>query len=154
MALEHDNPDRQAIALAMQRKSGVVVESTPLLSALSCAIVTARPQEITLNFHPGADHVQGNGVVAGGIIATMLDFALAFAGLTTCEEGETGASLALSVQFLKPVHPGPVVAKAWLTSNGFKIAQAQAELRNETGMLLATAQSPLAMKRKPLSRNP
>jgi uncharacterized protein (TIGR00369 family) len=116
---------------------------------LSCEIATARPQHITLKFRPDDAHVQGNGVVAGGIIATMLDFALAFAGLTTCQEGETGASLGLNVQFLKPVHPGPVVATAWLTTNGFKIAQAQAELRDAEGTLLATAQSPLAMKRKP-----
>jgi hypothetical protein len=40
-----------------------------------------------------------------------------------------------------------VTATAWLTTNGFKIAQAQAELRDAEGTVLATAQSALAMKR-------
>ena len=149
MALQQDNPDRQAVSKAMQANSGGMVHTTPLLSVLSCEIVTARAQHITLKFQPNDAHVQGNDVVAGGVIATMLDFAMAFAGLTTCDEGETGASVGLNVQFLNPVHPGPVVATAWLVTNGFKIAQAQAELRSETGTLLATAQSTLAMKRRP-----
>jgi uncharacterized protein (TIGR00369 family) len=143
-----DNPDRIAIARAMSEGGVHDMHSSPLLTALSCQIATAEAGRISLRFRPSAEHVQGAGMVAGGITATMLDFALAFAGLTTCNESETGASVGLNVQFLKPVQPGPVVATGWLTSNGFKIAQAQAELRDETGMLLATAQSPLAMKRQ------
>jgi uncharacterized protein (TIGR00369 family) len=148
MALVQDNPDRQAIAEAVRRKSGGVVQTTPLLTALSCEIVAARAQHITLKFHPTDSHIQGNGVVAGGITATMLDFALAFAGLTTCGPGESAVSIALNAQFIKPVLPGQVIATAWLSSNGNKIAQAQAELHDGDGTLLATGQSPLAMKRK------
>ena len=147
--MQQDNPDRLAVAKAIATMSGGEVHTSPLLTALSCEILAARLENISLRFCPSKAHVQGGGVVAGGIIATMLDFALAFAALTTCDAGETGASVGLNVQFLKPVHPGPVVATGWLTTNGFKIAQAQAELRDPEGTVLATAQSALAMKRKP-----
>ena len=141
-----DNPDRIAIAGFMAGGSAEIT-SSPLLKELGCTAIEAAEGEVSLQFCPAEKHVQGAGAVAGGITATILDFSLAFAGLSTCQKGESGASIGLNVQFLKPVKAEPVVAKAWLTSNGFKIAQAQAELRDQNGTLLATAQSALAMKR-------
>jgi acyl-coenzyme A thioesterase PaaI-like protein len=77
----------------------------------------------------------------------MLDFALAFAGLTTCDEGESAVSISLNVNFLGPVMPGAVIVEAILATNGFRIAQAEAKLFGPDGSVLATATSPLAMKR-------
>lgn len=149
MALE-DNPDRRALAafLAGDARSAVMA-SSPLLVALDCRIERAEHGSVRLGFTPGEAYVQGNGVVAGGIVATMLDFALASAGLTTCAEGETGASIGLNVCFLAPVRPGPVFVDASLASSGFRIAHAEARLTDAEGRVLATATSTLAMKRRP-----
>lgn len=145
-----DNPDRAALA-AFIAQAGKPVEmtSSPLLVALHCRIEHAERGYVRLSFSTGLDHVQGNGFVAGGIVATMLDFALAFAGLTICEEGETVASVGLNVAFLRPVASGPVTLEASLVSNGFRVAQAEASLAGPDGQLLAKGSSALAMKRNP-----
>jgi uncharacterized protein (TIGR00369 family) len=143
-----DNPDRAAIAAFINGAAeDSFIDSSPLLKALKCQIVEASEKRIRLRFQPDAAYVQGNGVVCGGIVATMLDFALAFAGLTTCEKGETAVSIGLNVNYLGPVLPGPVVVDANLATNGFRIAQAEAKLFGRDGAVLATATSPLAMKR-------
>ena len=148
-AKKPDNPDRRVIAEAMATGARhVPFQSSPLLTALGCQIERASPGVICLRFSPGEAYVQGAGVVSGGITATMLDFALAFAGLTTCDHMENAASIGLNVQFLKPVKPGILRAEARLVSEGYRVAQAHAELYGDDGTLLATAQSPLAMKRK------
>ncbi len=145
---QFDNPDRAAIAAFIQcAAKATVMDSSPILAALQCQIEEASEKHIRLRFRPGSDYVQGNGAVCGGIVATMLDFALAFAGLTTCGEGESAVSIGLNVNYLGPVLPGPVMVEANLVTNGFRTAQAEAKLFSLDGAMLATATSPLAMKR-------
>lgn len=148
-ANENDNPDRAFIAKVIEQGlRDVDVHSSALLSALNCQIVTAEPGKLTLRFEPGATYEQGNGVISGGISATMLDFGLAFAALSTCSEGENAMSVGLNVTYLAPVLSGPVLVDASLLSSGFRLSQAEARLSNAAGELLATANSTLAMKRR------
>lgn len=144
-----DNPDRALIAQVLaEGLREVDVHSSALLSALKCQIVSVVPGKIQLRFEPGAAYEQGNGVVCGGIGATMLDFGLAFAALSTCTEGESAMSVGLNVQYIAPVFPGEVFVDASLVSAGFRLSQAEARLADATGKLLATANGPLAMKRR------
>lgn len=151
--VENDNPDRRALTEFREGNGGsVAMVSSPLLAALGCRIESAGEGHVQLSFIPTDAFVQGNGVVAGGIVATMLDFALAFAGLTTCAQGENAVSIGLNVCFLGPVKAGRVTVDASLASAGFRVAQAEARLTGEDGRLLATATSALAMKRRPSTR--
>jgi len=144
-----DNPDRAFIARVLEQGlTEVDVDSSALLRALKCQVVGARAGEVHLRFLPGAQYEQGNGVVSGGIIATMLDFGMAFAGLTTCAEGESVISVGLTVTYVAPVHCGPVLVEASLLSSGFRLSQAEARLTDTGGNLLAKASSPLTMKRR------
>ncbi len=145
---QSDNPDRAALAAFMGGSAeAAAMVSSPLLAALACQIAEAEPGRVRLHFEPSERFVQGNGVLAGGIVATMLDFALAFAGLTTCGTGESAASIGLNVCFLRPVIAASVTVDASLVSAGFRIAHAEARMTNAAGVLLATATSALAMKR-------
>lgn len=145
---QKDNPDRAVIERVIEQGSrDVDVHSSALLTALRCRIILAKPGKIELRFEPGAAYEQGNGVISGGITATMLDFGLAFAALTTCVAGESAISVGLNVSYLAPVFPGPAFVHASLLSSGFRLSQAEARLTDTTGKLLATAHSPLAMKR-------
>jgi len=151
-----DNADRAA--LAELRRIGAFpapLATSPLLAALRCQVVAIEPGTVRLSFAPGAEFTQGNGAVAGGIVATMLDFALAFSVLLELEPGESAASVSLAVHFLAPVSPAPLSAplssplsaQGRVLRMGRRIAHAEAELRDEQGLLLATAQSPLALRR-------
>lgn len=139
-----DNPDRILIAQALGAVGATVsMRSSPMLIELGCVLRHAEPGRIKLSFEPGAQHVQGGGVIAGGIVATMLDYGMAFAGLTKCAAGESAATLSLSTQFLRPTLPGQLEVEGWLTSGAGRVFQAQAHLYDAQGQTLATAQSTL-----------
>ncbi|MCC5988318.1 MAG: PaaI family thioesterase [Pararhodobacter sp.] len=142
------NADRFAITRAIaEGRSDVALETSPLLRALKCRFLTGVPGRLTIGFEPGPDHLQGHGVVCGGIIATMLDFALAFATLSRLGSGDSAVSVALNVSYLGAVQPEPVRVTAEVVTMGYRLAQARAELIDAGGKLLATAQSPLALQR-------
>jgi uncharacterized protein (TIGR00369 family) len=124
-----------------------MLSTSPLLVALGCQIEDVGQGQVSLGYSPGVEQVQGNGVIAGGAVATMLDFALACAALTTCAKGETAISIGLNVCFLGPVYPGRVKVEARLVSDGFRIAQAEARLMDTDSRVLATATSGLLLKR-------
>lgn len=144
-----DNPDRAVIAAAMTAgQGGVAMATSPLLIALGCRIERAARGEVEVSFAPSGDYLQGHGVISGGITATMLDYAMAFAALTTCGEGDSAVSVGLNVVYLAPVHPGRVTVEARLLNAGYRLAQAEARLLSAEGTLLATGQSPIALKRR------
>lgn len=143
------NVDRLAITKALaEGRSDVALDTSPLLRALNCRFLSGEPGRLTIGFQPGPDHLQGHGVVCGGIIATMLDFALAFATLSRLGSGDSAVSVALNVSYLRAVQPGPVRATAEVVTMGYRLAQARAELSDADGKPLATAQSPLALQRR------
>lgn len=142
------NQDKVAITRALSEgRRDVALNTCPLLRALHCRLAEGVPGALTLSFQPGPDHVQGHGVVCGGIIATMLDFALAFATLSRLDDGDSAVSVALNVSYLGAVKPGLVKARAEVMTMGYRLAQAHAQLTDVEGKLLATAQSPLALQR-------
>lgn len=71
--LENDNRERATLADFRQGDGApAMLDTSPMPTALGCRIESAREGEVTLGFEPGAAYVQGNGVIAGGAVATML----------------------------------------------------------------------------------
>lgn len=72
-----------------------------------------------------------SGVVQGGIVAVMLDMAMAIAG----EGGFSTASL--HYEIMRPVRDKELTAKGRVVRNGRRIVFAEAELTNNQGVVLA-----------------
>jgi uncharacterized protein (TIGR00369 family) len=80
----------------------------------------------------------GNGVVNGGILASLADSAVAFA-LATAFDGKMGfATSDLTIHFLRRAR-GEVVARAKIVRRGGTVALGEAELFDGEGNLLAKA---------------
>lgn len=124
------------------------VDSNPLTKALRCRILSADPENgvVHVAFEPGDEFLQGNNVIQGGIVATMLDFAMAFAAMAVLPEGQGGTTTSMTVSYLRPVKPGRLEAVGTLDKKGRSVLFARAELRPEGGGdLLATATSVLSV---------
>lgn len=143
-----DNKDRIALAAAMENGTqDVEFHTSQFLRSLKCRLVSVTRGCVTLSFQPSDTYLQGHGVISGGITATMLDYAMAFASLTTCAKGESAVSVGLNVSYLAPVLPGLVHVEARLLSEGYRLAQAEAKLLGPNGQLWAMGNSPIALKR-------
>ncbi len=94
---------------------------------------------VVARFRAGADHVGFKGTIHGGIIATVLDEIMVWACAVQTQRFAYCAEL--NVRFANPLRPGQEVrASAELVSNRRnKLFEAKGELRNEDGLVLATA---------------
>jgi uncharacterized protein (TIGR00369 family) len=94
---------------------------------------------VQARFRARADHVGFKGTIHGGIIATVLDEIMVWACAVQTRRFAYCAEL--NVRFASPMRPGQeVIASAELASNRRnKLFEAKAELRDEAGVVLATA---------------
>jgi uncharacterized protein (TIGR00369 family) len=94
---------------------------------------------VLAHFHAREDHVGFKGTIHGGISATVLDEIMVWACAVQTKRFAYCAEL--NVRFTSPMRPGQkVFASAELTSNRRnKLFEAKAELRDEAGVVLATA---------------
>jgi len=100
-----------------------------------------------LAFNPPVRFAQGAGVLQGGIIAALLDFAMAFAAHAKLAGGERGAeakaqaaggerafsTASLDVHFLQPARPGPYIARGRIVRAGRRLLFAEARLSRHPG---------------------
>lgn len=128
------NSDHQLILQFLAGDGAPVpVDSNPLAIDLSARLleVDAGTGTAILGFEPTARFLQGNGVIQGGIVTTMLDFAIAFAALAKLPEGRSAVTVSLNVHLVKPAAPGRYVARGTVKRMGGKLAFMDAELRHE-----------------------
>ena len=94
---------------------------------------------VRTRFTPRAEHVGFQGVVHGGILATLLDEIMVWA----CAVGarKFGFCAEMTVRFHRPATPGAeVLVEAELVENRRgRVFEAKAEVRNGAGEILASA---------------
>jgi acyl-coenzyme A thioesterase PaaI-like protein len=96
------NPDHVLIRAFMAGGGTPVrVETNELFRALNTTLAgyDAGARTVTLRFEPGDLFRQGSGVIQGGAISAMLDFAMAFAAMTTVELTSSVTTTAMSTSF-------------------------------------------------------
>lgn len=142
------NPDRAAL-LALASKpdfSPMPVLGSPLASALDARLLSVDldQRRVEIVFRPGQVFTQASGVLQGGTVCSMLDFALAFAALTAVRDGQSVATASLSVSFLQAAKVGELRATGRVDRAGKQVIFAMAELYDDQ-RLLATASSVLSV---------
>ena len=140
----NDNPTRLSIASAIEGGlHDVKLDTNPALKALGATLVTAQVGEVVMSFEAGDATVQGNDVVSGGVIANMLDTAMAIATLSRLEAGMVCATVSLSVNMMSAAQPGTLYAVAKIDRLGQRMCFAQAQLFDTDQRLIAGGTSSL-----------
>ena len=125
------NPDHKAI-LDFLGSDGAPAQLTfqPFLKALGAELLSVDPKAgvVTLGFVPGDEFLQGLNVVQGGAVTAMLDFAMAFAGLSRVEVGTHFGTVSMTTNFMRPVTPGRYVCRGKVIRQGSRMIFADAEL--------------------------
>ncbi len=85
-------------------------------------------------------HLNINGVVHGGVYATILDTAMGGAVVSLLREGETTATTSLYLEFLRAAREGDTLtARGDVLRRGHHIAFAEGNLTDENGLRLSQA---------------
>lgn len=146
-ALREDNPTRAQMAEAVASgRRDVQLDFNPALASLSARLIEVRGEDLVLRFTAPRTATQGNGVVAGGTLASMLDLSMAMVVLSRLKPGFTCATISLTVNMQAAGHEGGFVAVAGVDRVGRQIAFANAKLFDAQGTrVIANATSSLAL---------
>ena len=111
----------------------------PLFDCLGVIIEKISPEKVVLRLPFRPDFIQGGGMIAGGIIATLADEAMAHAALANLNPGETTATIEMNIRYLKGCASGDITATASLIKKGRRVITLQAEITNENNQSVALA---------------
>lgn len=114
-----------------------------LYRTLGIAVMGVARGRVSLTLIPSDRLRSPLGTVGGGVLATVLDTAMAWACDTMLPDGNVCTTLEIKTNFLKPVaiDAAPLMANAHVLHSGSRIMVAQAELLDDAGTVYAAATS-------------
>ena len=113
----------------------------PSAKLLGWHLIDARPKEgwIRIGFDGKPGFCNPAGFVQGGILSAMLDDTMGPAVFVMTEGRLFTSTITMTVNFLAPAKPGPIIGEARVTQLGKTIAFAEGKLMAADGATLATA---------------
>jgi uncharacterized protein (TIGR00369 family) len=82
---------------------------------------------------------QNNGIIHGGVTASLIDTASAFAILTMLEPNQTTTTVDLTIHYLRPLVKGQAQASARVLRAGRRVIVVAVDVLDEAETLAATA---------------
>lgn len=104
-------------------------------------LVDLKPGEATISIEMRDDLRQPSGVLHGGVTATLIDTAMAFAVRTRLGIGEATATIDLTIHYVRPHLAGKFTCTARVVRAGKRIFTVSADVHNDEGKLIATGLS-------------
>jgi uncharacterized protein (TIGR00369 family) len=131
------NTDRVLVLQFLQgSRKPAAITSNPLAHDLCGELLELDTERgaAVLAFVPPPRFLQGAQMLQGGIIAALLDFAMAFAAHALHSGAERPFSTAtLNLSLLRPATPGRYLAHGHIVRSGRRLMFANAELRGDAG---------------------
>ncbi len=104
----------------------------PLFNFLGVEVVKITTDRAILRLPVKPELLQGGGIAAGGILATLLDETMAHAVLAGNEPGDHTTTVDISVSYFRPVNKhADLVCEARVTKRGKRVVFAKAVVRND-----------------------
>jgi uncharacterized protein (TIGR00369 family) len=94
---------------------------------------------VTIGWEARAEHLNLQGLVHGGVLATLLDTAMGLALRSALDPGRRHVTIEMGVHYLRPAHPGRLRAHGRVVRIGREIAFAEAEVVDAQDRPLARA---------------
>ncbi len=117
------------------------LEAPPSSKLLGWRLLDARPSQgwIRIGFEGKPQFCNPAGFIQGGILSAMLDDTMGPAVFVMTEGRLFTATVSMTVNFLAPARPGPLVGEASVTQLGKTVAFVEDRLMGHDGSVLATA---------------
>lgn len=117
------------------------LHNLPFAKLMGMRLVDILPDEAVISIEMRDDLRQPSGVLHGGVTATLIDTAMAFAVRTRLAIDEATATIDLTVHYLRPHISGIFTCTARVVRAGKRIFTVSADVVNEEGKLIATGLS-------------
>ena len=108
-------------------------------------LIGAAPGQVEIAFEAGPHHLNLQGLVHGGLLATLADTAMGLAVRTVLQPGRRHVTVQLGVEFLSPGRLGTIVARGRSVKIGSQLGFAEADVMDAKGRVLAKAHSTISV---------
>ena len=135
------NDTNNLITDERKQRAAAALHNLPFAKLIGMRLVDIRPNEAVITMEMRDDLRQPSGVLHGGMTATLIDTAMAFAVRTHLADHESTATIDLTVHYLRPHTKGTVTCTAKVVRGGKRIFTVSADVENEEGKLIATGLS-------------
>jgi len=115
------------------------LHSLPFAKLIGMRLADLRPDEAVISIEMRDDLRQPSGILHGGVTATLIDTAMAFAVRTRLPVDEATATIDLTVHYLRPHVTGTLTCNAKVVRAGKRIFTVSADVAGAEGKLIATA---------------
>nr|WP_279338747.1 PaaI family thioesterase [Sphingomonas sp. BGYR3] len=123
-------------------------DASPIARALGMKIISLCDAGAVVEFSPDGTFLQGAGVMQGGAIAAMLDYAMIVSVMAAMPSGASPATTNLDLVCLRPAPLGAFRAEATIRRRTRSVIFAQADLTLADGTAVATATATNLLKIK------
>jgi uncharacterized protein (TIGR00369 family) len=113
--------------------------SVPFAKLLGLELGEMKSGEASLHLNMRDELKQNQGVAHGGVVASLIDTAAAFAVVTRLESGERVTTTDLTIHYLRPITSGRLTATARIVRGGRRLFVLSVEVTNNHQVLVATA---------------
>lgn len=121
----------------------------PLASALGATLISVDKESglLKVAFNPKDHFQQDLGIIQGGVVSAMLDYATAFAAMMVLRHDQGCATVNLNTSFMRPATPGTFLAYAEIEKKGgaFIFSRATLTYADNPRKQIATASAVLAV---------
>lgn len=136
----NDNP-RSEITPEQRAFAENALHNLSFAKLIGMRLVELRPDEAVISIEMRDDLRQPSGVLHGGVTATLIDTAMAFAVRTRLAINEATATIDLTIHYVRPHLAGTFICTARVVRAGKRIFTVSADVHNEDGKLIATGLS-------------
>jgi uncharacterized protein (TIGR00369 family) len=126
---------------SQQKRVEQAISAVPFAKFLGIQLESIEPGGATMSLQVREELKQNAGVVHGGVVASLIDSATAFAILPLLKDNERTTTVDLTISYLRPLVNGKISATAKVVREGGRIVVLSAELHDDQGNLSATALS-------------
>ena len=116
-------------------------EAVPFLKLLGIEVESVGLGTATLLINVRYELMRNDAIVHGGVVASLIDSAFAFAIIPILGDGERTVTVDLTIHYLRPLSGGVAKAVARIVRAGRHVITVSAELFDENEKLAATALS-------------
>ena len=131
----------EELSAAQEKRIRQALENVPFARLLGIEVETLERGSAILALPLREELLQNNGVVHGGVIASLIDTATAFAILTVLEKQERITTVDLTISYLRPLTTGRAKVQAKVLRAGRRLIAVSADVSTEEGTLAATSLS-------------
>ncbi|MBA3804284.1 MAG: PaaI family thioesterase [Acidobacteria bacterium] len=135
--MKDDEP--ASLSRAENERLREIIKTIPFVQLLGIELEEIERGAATLRLELRDELMRNGGITHGGVIASLIDTASAFAVMSQLEPGKSTTTIDLTIQYLRPLTEGVARAHARVLRAGRRVAVVSVDVTNDAEVLAATA---------------